>query len=246
MIADRYVRTRVPLYFPFFILRFFTLCLVCVLGCSGTEVVKVKVRVDSEADMSDYKTIAVMSFIDSRDDSTTDQGGILARMIRKQLRGSREFEVLDEKSIYLRLEEELNKSKIESPDVLVDISDQLGADALIVGTFDFYQLNQPVPYVVRRYSPSTGRYNPETRTYIQRVNRLMIRAKVVNGKTGETIFDYSPPPEEKPEYRDSWGFPFSGVSSDPEALRTTAARIVKAFALKLMPHYEYERRVIVK
>jgi hypothetical protein len=246
MITDRYIRTRVPLYFPFFTLRFFALCLICVLGCSGTEVVKIKVRMDSEADMKNYKTIAVMSFIDSRDDSTTDQGGILARMIRKQLKGSKEFEVLDEKSIYLRLEEELNKSKIESPDVLVAIADQLGADALIVGTFDFYQLNQPVPYIVRRYSPSTGRYNPETRTYIQRVNRLLIRAKVVDGKTGETIFDYSPPPEEKPEYRDSWGFPFSSGSSDPEALRTTAFRTVKAFALKLIPHYEYERRIIVR
>jgi hypothetical protein len=246
MITDRYIRTRVPLYFPFFTLRFFALCLICVLGCSGTEVVKIKVRMDSEADMKNYKTIAVMSFIDSRDDSTTDQGGILARMIRKQLKGSKEFEVLDEKSIYLRLEEELNKSKIESPDVLVAIADQLGADALIVGTFDFYQLNQPVPYIVRRYSPSTGRYNPETRTYIQRVNRLLIRAKVVDGKTGETIFDYSPPPEEKPEYRDSWGLPFSGGSSDPESLRITAARTVKAFALKLIPHYEYERRIIVR
>ncbi len=246
MINDRHVRTRVPLYLLLFILRFFALCLICLLGCSGTEVVKVRVRVDSEADMRNYKTIAVMNFIDSRDDSTTDQGGILARMIRKQLKGSKEFEVLDEKSIYLRLEEELNKSKIESPDVLVAISDQLGADALIVGTFDFYQLNQPVPYIVRRYSPGTGRYRPETRTYVQRVNRLLIHAKVVDGKTGETILDYSPPPEEKPEYRDSWGLPFSSGRSDPEALRTTAARTVKAFALKLIPHYEYERRIIVR
>jgi len=246
MISDQYVRIRVPLYLLLCILRFSVLCFICVLGCSGTEVVKVKVRVDSEADMSNYKTIAVMSFIDSRDDSTTDQGEILARMIRKQLKVGKEFDVLDEKSIYLSLEEELNKSKIESPDVLVSISDQLGADALIVGTFDFYQLNQPVPYIIQRYSPSTGRYNPETRTYIQRVNRFLIRAKVVDGKTGETIFDYSPPPEEKPEYRDSWGFPFSGSRSDPEALRTTAARTVKVFALKLIPHYEYERRTIVK
>jgi hypothetical protein len=246
MITDQYVRTRVPLYLLLCILRFFALCFICVLGCSGTEVVKVKVRVDSEADMRNYKTIAVMSFINSRDDSTTDQGEILARMIRKQLGGSKEFEVLDEKNVYLRLEEELNKSKIESPDVLVSISDQLGSDALIVGTFDFYQLNQPVPYIVQRYSPSTGRYNPETRTYIQRVNRLLIHAKVVDGKTGETIFDYSPPLEEKPEYGDSWGFPFSSGNSDPEALRNIAARTVKAFVLKLIPHYEYERRIIVK
>jgi hypothetical protein len=246
MTTDRYIRTPVPLYLLLYILRFSILCLICVLGCSGTEVVKVKVRVDSEADMSNYKTIAVMSFIDSRDDSTTDQGEILARMIRKQLKVGKEFDVLDEQSIYLSLEEELNKSKIESPDVLVSISDQLGSDALIVGTFDFYQMNQPVPYIVQRYSPGTGRYRPETRTYVQRVNRLLIRAKVVDGKTGETIFDYSPPLEEKPEYRDSWGFPFSGGSSDPEALRTTAARTVKAFVLKLIPHYEYERRTIVR
>ncbi len=246
MVNSQYVETRGPLYLLFCILRFSVLFLICILGCSGTEAVRIKVRVDSQADMSKYKTIAVMSFIDSRDDSTTDQGEILARMIRKQLRDSKEFEVLDEQSIYLSQEEEFNKAGIESPDVLVSICDQLGTDALIVGTFDFYQLNQPVPYIVQRYSPSTGRYNPETRTYVQRVNRLLIHAKVVDGKTGETIFDYSPPLEEKPEYRDSWGFPFSGGRSDPEVLRTTAARTVKAFVLKLIPHYEYERRTIVR
>jgi|GEM_PF-2312547 len=224
------------------------LCLVsCVfLGCYGAEAVKIRVRVDSKVDMKKYSTIAVMDFIDVRDNSPTDQGEILARMIRKRLRSSREFHILDERSMYLNLEEEMDKDKIEDPDVLVSICNQLEVDALIVGTFDLYRVSQPVPYIIERYSPRTGKYSPETRTYVQRVYRLSLHAKVVDGTTGETVFDYAPPPEERPEFRSVWGLSFSEGDSDSTSLRSIAARPVATFALSLIPHYEYERRILVR
>ena len=64
------------------------LCLICVLGCYGNEVVRIRVRMDSKVDVKNYSKIAVMDFIDSRSNSITKQGKILARMIRKQLRKS--------------------------------------------------------------------------------------------------------------------------------------------------------------
>jgi hypothetical protein len=219
----------------------------CVLlGCYGTEVVKIRVRVDSKVDMSKYNTLAVMDFIDIRDNSPTDQGKTLARMLRKQLVNSKEFHVLDERTMYLTLEEEIDKDKIEDPSVLVFISDQLEVDALIVGTFDFYQMNQAIPYIVERYSPSAGTYRPETRTYIQRVNHFSLHAKVVDGRTGETIFDYAPRPEEKPELRSVSWIPFSESGSDLTSLRSIAARPVAAFFLNLVPHYEYERSILAR
>lgn len=216
------------------------------LGCYGAEAVKIRVGVDSKVDMRKYSTIAVMDFIGDRDNSPTDQGKALARMIRKRLRSSKEFHVLDERNMYLILEEEIDKGETEDPKVLVSICGQLGVDALIVGTFDFYRASQPVPYIVERYSPRTGRYRPETRTYIQRVYHLSFHAKVVDGITGETVFDYVPPPEERPELRSDWGLPFSEGGSDSASLRSIAARPVAKFALSLVPHYEYERRMLVR
>jgi hypothetical protein len=196
--------------------------------------------------MKDYQNIAVMDFIDSRGNSPTDQGKILARMLRRRLRKSKEFHILSERDMYLRLEAGINGDKIGDPDVLISVCDQLGADALIVGAFDFRRTDQPVPYIIERYSPRTGRYGPETRTYVQRVHRLSLRARVIDGTTGKTIFDYVSPPEERPELRNVWGFPLSGSGSDPTNLRSMAARPVANFALSLIPHYGYERRILAR
>jgi len=219
---------------------------ISILGCYGTETIKIKVRVNSKVDMRKYSTIAVMDFINSRNDSPGDQGRTLARMVRKQLKNSKEFIILDERSMYMMLDEEIDKDKIEDPNALVSICNQMGVDALIVGTFDFYRLNQPTPYIVESYSPSTGRYRPETRTYIQRVYRFSLHAKVVDGTTGETIFDHIPPLEERPEFRSAWGLSLSESGSDSTSLRSIAARPVRAFVLSLIPHYEYEQRILAR
>jgi len=216
------------------------------LGCYGGESVKIKVLMDSKIDMQKYRTIAVMDFIDTRDNSVTDQGTILARMVRKQLRRSKEFQVLDEKDIDLVLDEEIDKDRIEEPEFLISISDQLEADALIVGTFDFYQMDQPVSYMVERYSPKTRRYNPETRTYVQRVNRLALHIKVVNGSTGKTILDYTPASRDVPELRSIWGQALSGSGSSPATLRGIAAGPLTAFVLNLVPHYQHEQRKLAR
>jgi hypothetical protein len=216
------------------------------LGCYGTESVKIKVLVDSTVDMRKYKSMAVMDFVDSKDNLITDQGQILARMIKKRLRTSKEFQILDERNAHLALEEGIDKDKINDPEFLTSICSQLEADALIVGTFDFYQIDQPVSYIVDRYSPQTRRYNPETRTYIQRVNRLSLHIKVVDGATGETVYDYTPASKDVPELRSIWGFSLSGGRSDPATLRGIAAGPVTAFVLNLIPHYQYEQRKLVR
>jgi len=223
------------------------LCLGCFQGCFGTEAVRIKVGVNSKIDMKEYKTIAVMDFVDSRSNSLTNDGKTLARMIRKQLGNSKELNVLDEKGMNLNLREVIDKDKIENPEILVSIANQLGADALIVSTFEFHQLNQPMPYIVEQYSPRTGRYTPETRTYVRRTQRLSFHARLIDGKTGETVFDYAPRIEERPESRRAWGMPLSGESkSNRTGLRGMAARPVATFVLSLVPHYEYERRILVR
>ena len=226
---------------------FCILLLICFLGCYKTEIVKIKTIVDSKVDMTKYKNIAVMDLIDSRENEITTSGTILARMIRKQLGKSKEFHVLDEKTINLRLEEEINKKKIEDPDALINICNQLEADALIVGTFDFYQMNQATPYIVERYSSSTGQYRPETRTYVQGLYRLSFHVKLVDGTTGETIFNYTPPVEERPKVGSTLGLPLPDIGkADPAVLRVMASRPLSKFVLSLVPHYEHEQRALVR
>jgi len=223
------------------------LCLCCILGCYGAKAVKIKVAVDSKVDMKKCGTIAVLDFIDSKSNSITADGRTLARMIRKQLRNSKELNILDERSMYLTLNTEIDKDKIEDPKTLALICDQMGVGAVIVGTFDFRQVNQPMPYIVERYSPTTGKYSPETRTYVRRSYRLLFHAKVVDGATGATVFDYAPRIEDRPEFRRAWGLPFSGrARTEPTSLRGMAARPVTTFVLNLVPHYEYERRMLAR
>ena len=231
----------------------FVLCVLCLsyfLGCYGSEVVRIRVGVDSKVDMKKYSAVAVMDFVDEKSKSVTDQGRTLARMIRRQLGSSKELHVLDERTMYLNLDEEIGKNEVEDPEALVSISNQLGADALIVGTFDFREINQPMPYIVERYSPATGRYTRETRTYVRRSHRLSFHARVVDGKTGETVFDYTPRVEDKPQLRRTWGSPLSRMSRasrrEPTSLQGMAARPVTAFVLSLVPHYEYEKRVLAR
>jgi len=229
---------------PISLLAFLIFC-VLLPGCYGTETVKIKVMIDSRVNMENYKTIAVLDLIDEKKDSITEQGRILARMIRRKLRDSKEFNVISEGTINLTLEEEIDKDRFDDKEFMVSICDTLGADAILVGTFDFYQMAQPISYIAERYYPKTGTYSPEARTYIQRVNHFKLRAKVIDGKNGSVIYDFSPSYVESPEYGNSWLSLFSS-GADSTSLRSIAIKPISNLVLNLVPHYEYERRVLVR
>jgi hypothetical protein len=223
----------------------FLLCLfMFFIGCYETEVANIMVKVDSKVDMNKYHTIAVIDFIDKKTKPSETNGKIIARMIRKQLKSNKDFQVLDERN--MELDGELHEDDIKDPATLVSISNQLGVDSLIVGEFEFYQRYQSVPYIVERYSTNTGKYTPEARNYVQNVYGLSINARVIDGATGETVFSYAPRAEEKPDYQSSLALPFSDGTSDPANLRAIAMKPVTNLVLSLIPHYEKERRLLVK
>ena len=226
------------------------LCLLYISGCFGGNAVRIKVGVKPKVDMKKYGPIAVIDFIDNKSNSLTDDGKMLSRMIRKRLAKNKELNVLDERSMYLLMDEQIDKDKINDPAALIAICKQLGAGAIIVGAFEFRKMSQPVPYVVERYSSSTGRYTPETRTYIQTSYLFSFNAKVIDGETGESVFDYAPRIVKRPESRRSLvGLPLSsGGESKSQSvnLRSIATRPVNTFILSLIPHYEYERRILAQ
>ena len=213
-------------------------------GCYETQMVKIKVRVDSKVDMSKYQTIAVMDFVDKKIKPNEMNGKIIARLVRKQLKKGKGFQVLEERN--MEFGSSISRDDIKDPMIIAFIGRQLDVDALIVGEFEFYQRYQSVPYIAERYSTSTGRYAPEGRSYIQKVYGLSLKAMVVDCKSGETVFTYTPRIEERPEYRNTFSLPFSDGTSDPSNLRSMVAKPVNNFVLSLMPHYEKQRRLIIK
>ncbi len=213
-------------------------------GCYSTENVDITVRVDSKVDMRKYHTIAVMDFVDRNSKSTNDNGKLIARMIRKQLKKSKDFQILEERN--MTIESEVNENELDDLNVLISLGNQLGADALIIGSFEAYQRYHSVPYIVDRYSASTGKYVPEGRTYYQKAYVFSFKAKLIDIAEGKVVYEYSPRPEERPEYRSGFGLPFSDSSNEPASIRAMAVRPVTNFVLSLMPHYETERRVLVR
>jgi len=230
------------IYFMRFILL---LLIVYFTGCYSTQSVNITVKVDSKIDMSKYHTIAVINFLDKKSKPNEEQGKIISRMIRKQLKNSKEFQILDEKN--MELDTEIHEDDIKDPETLVSLGNQLGVDALIVGEFEFSQRYQSVPYIVDRYSSSEGKYIPEGNTYVRNMYSFSFHAKLIDGKTGKTIFDYSPRVEEKPDYQSSGlELLFSDGTNDPSYLRAIASKPVANFVLSLTPHYDHERRILIR
>jgi hypothetical protein len=226
------------------VLMFCIPAMIFLFGCYSTENVNITVRADSKIDMRKYKTIAVMDFVDKKSKADGDNGKIISRMIRKQLKKSKDFQVLEERN--MTIENVVHEDEIGDINILASLGNQLGVDALIVGEFDISQRYQSVPYIVDRYSTSTGKYTPEGRTYLQKTYTFSFHARLIDVAKAEVIYDYKPKIEERPEYRSGFGLPFTDNSNDPSTVRTMAVKPVANFVISLIPHYEIERRTLVK
>lgn len=241
-----YRNTRRSIYNKFLFIAFITLYFVFLLSCSryNIESVNINVKVNSKVDMRNYHTIAVIDFFDIKGKLGKEYGELLARMVRKQLMENKDFKVLEKKDI--ELDEEIDPSIIDNKESLINLCNQIGVDAIILGKYEFGQRYYAVPYIVERYSPRTNRYTPEGRTYIQKAYYLKFHAMVIDGKNGEVIYDFAPPVEERTKYPGSSGLPFSSDSDDPANLRAIAGKPVRNFVLSLIPHQKSETRLLVK
>lgn len=222
------------------------LCLLCLPSCFryNTESVSINVRMNSKVHIENYRSIAVIDFFDMKGKLGKEYGELLARMVRKQLKENKDLKVLEKKDI--EMNEEIDQSIIDDKESLINLCNSIGADAIIIGKYEFGQRFYAAPYIVERYSPRTNRYTPEGRTYIQKVFYLKFHAMVIDGKNGEVIFDYAPPVEERTDYTGSSGLPFSSGSDDPSNLRVIANKPIRNFVLSLIPHQRTETRMLVK
>lgn len=216
--------------------------LLWLVGCAqyNAEVVNIEVKVDAKVDMNKYSTISVLDFVNLRGDNH-EHGKLISRVVRRQLREN--FKVVDEGD--LSVDPSSIRSAMKEPELLAPIMKSFDVDAIIIGGYEFGERYHAIPYILERYSPRTGRIIPEGRTYLQRSYYLRLQIKIIDTKTGEVIFDYSSPLEERVDYNRSAGLSFEGTGMS-SFLRSMINRPVRDFVMNLTPHYETERRILVK
>ena len=138
-------------------------------ACSNTTKVLVKVKIQSEIDVSKYEKIAIIPLLNSGASQNEEWGEDIAFVFRRHLSKSQKFDILDSKDTKLTLEgEQITIETLQDADKLVDLGGELVVDALIVGTYKFYQISEPRRLYYDRYSVRLQRYITDTVTYFHK------------------------------------------------------------------------------
>jgi TolB-like protein len=216
-------------------------------GCGNTTKVLIKVKVQSEIDVSKYKKIAVIPFL-SNDESKNNKewGEDIAFVFRRNLSKSQKFDVLDGKDTKLTLEgEQITIDTLQNADKLMDLGGELEVDALIVGTYKFYNISEPRRLYYDRYSTQLQRYITDTVTYFHKTYVLSLDISIVDTNTGGVV--WSDKLEQTAEEDHNLGtLLISGISEDDNVMKRLTTQAASKFMRKIEPHYETEERVLVK
>jgi len=217
------------------------------LGCGNTTKVLIKIKVQSEIDVSKYKKIAVIPFL-SNDESKNNEewGENIAFVFRRNLSKSQKFDVLDGKDTKLTLEgEQITLDILQNTDKLIDLGGELGVDALIVGTYKFYNISEPRRLYYDRYSAQLQRYITDTVTYFHKTYVFSLDISIVDTNTGGTV--WSDKLEQTAEEDHNLGtLLISGISDDDNVMKRLTTQAASKFMRKIEPHYETEERILVR
>lgn len=214
-------------------------------SCSNATKVLIKVKVPSEIDVDKYSKIAVIPFLND-ENKNEKWGEDIAFLFRRYLGKSKKFSVLDVKDTKLALEgEKIEQLTLQDKDKLIDLGGELGVDALIVGTYRFYNINEPRRLYYDRYSARLQRYITDTVTYFHKTYVLSLNISIVDSNTGEVV--WSDKFEQSASENHNIGtLIISGISGDNSVIKRLASRAASDFMRKIAPHYETEERILVR
>ena len=217
------------------------------LGCSNKARVLIKVKVQSEIDVNKYKKLAIIPFLNSSEGKGEEIGEHIAFLLRRKLSKSSHLEILDFKDTREILAgEEITPNTLRDENELLDLGGQLEVDALIVGSYKFYDISEPRRMYYDRYSLQLQRYVTDTVTYFHKSYVLSLRIFIVNANDGKVVWK-APPYEEVASEDHSLGtLLISEVSGGNSIMKELSSRAVNKFIRQIAPHYETEERVLVK
>ncbi|MBC8230158.1 hypothetical protein H8E77_11475 [bacterium] len=229
----------------------FLLALV-IFSCGNTTKVLIKVKVQSEIDVTKYEKIAIIPFLyttgafDISESKNEEWGKDIAFVFRRNLSRSKKFDVLDSKDTKLTLEgEQITIDTLGNTDKLIDLGGELGVDALIVGTYKFYNISEPRRLYYDRYSVQLQRYITDTVTYFHKTYVLSLNISIVDSNTGETVW-HDKFEQTAAENHNLGTLLISGISEGDNVMKRLTARAASKFRRKIEPHYETEERVLVR
>ena len=238
---------RVPDMYNFILIGL--LCFLAVFvnsGCGNTTKVLIKVKVQSEIDVTKYEEIAVIPFLHSDESKNEEWGENIAFVFRRHLSKSKKFDVLDSKDTKLTLEgERITIDTFQDADKLMDLGGELGVDALVVGTYKFYNISEPRRLYYDRYSVRLQRYITDTVTYFHKTYVLSLNISIVDANTGEIV--WSDKFEQTAAEDHNLGtLLISGISEGDNVMKRLTAQAASKFMRKIEPHYETEERILVR
>ncbi|HID56554.1 TPA: hypothetical protein EYP37_08495 [Candidatus Poribacteria bacterium] len=225
----------------------FTLILSLFLGCGGAEKVWIEVNVPSQLDISRYRSIAVLPLVPlEKDKKDKNRGESISYFIRGEIAKVKGVNLIDAQITWRTLEgERITLQTLENPEQMVDICGELGADAVIAGTYKLYHISEPRRYYVERYSPQLRQYVTQAITYYEKTYYLKLHLMLIDSKTGKPIFDE----EYEPSYSEAHNIGsliLSEVSQDSPAVERLTLDALSQFLKKIAPHYEREERYLLR
>lgn len=228
------------------------------ISCGNVTEVQIKVKTGSDIDVSKYQKIAVLPFViddeqikngkknlseDEHDDEKSEK---ISFFLRRILFKSKKIDVMDTvKTNLIIAGESIDSSLLQDEERLTDIGGELGVDAFITGKYKFYGISEPRSMPVQRYSLQLQHYVTETITYFHKIHILSVQVFVIDARTGKTVLDKSYNPSTS-EAHSLGTLIINEAFQGDRVFDKLVNMVVVDFAKLIAPHYELEKRLLVK
>lgn len=225
---------------------FAAVCLAMFAGCSSTVSVPVRVKVAAELDLVKYDRIAVIPFVDKENRLTREQLDELAELLRQNLSRIPNLNVQPGLTTRELLEnEDLNAEKLRDPDHIRNWAGVLNTPAVVTGVVRYYSVTAPRQRYVERYSFQMQRYVTEVETYLARTHYLNVELAVRDGENGTALL-----PFKRIRQAEETDTVIGYVVREATGASSLLNRLIRApfrdFSRQIMPHYEYEERILAR
>lgn len=215
-------------------------------GCSSTVPVSVRVKVGAELDLRPYDPIAVIPFVDKENRLRTEQLEELTELLRQYLSRIPHLNVQPGLTTRELLEnEELNAETLRDPDQIRTLGGVLGAPAVITGIVRYYSVTAPRQHYVERYSFQLQRYITDVETYLARTHYLYVELTVWDSETGTVLMPFKRSRQVE-ETESVVGYVVREATGTSSLLNRLIREPLRDFSQRMMPHYEYEERYLVR
>ncbi|MBM3214365.1 hypothetical protein FJZ36_05570 [Candidatus Poribacteria bacterium] len=222
------------------------LCAAWALGCGSSVVVPMRVRVGSEVDLSRYRRIAVLPFVDQDNRLQADELDELTTMVRRSLTRTTNLPIVPASTTSAALSrEELTAETLRDPEYIRSWGGMLESDAIVAGIVRYYSVASPRRQYVERYSYQQQRYVTDIETQIVRTHYVSVELAVWNAESGEVVLPFTRR-RQLQQQESVVGYVVREVAGQSSVVGRLIRAPVRDFLRRVAPHYETEERYLAR